>query len=230
MKNILLIIVCCFLGQSLSAQNSFSTHRQLVFSSGFVSPQLNSGTELTRALDLRENGLSYFEDASGSRAAVGTYPSNSGFSLSIGYYAPVRKIPGLSLGAVVNSGQTGSTPSEGGYEEGYFFNFLNFSGVVRYLPFEENNLYVRGEFGMGSVFTKNRFQTAEGAQDFLHHFGIGLEGGAGAGYILQPFANKELGIQLEVLYQVYSTRVEVSGIGDDQWQFGALHISAGILF
>jgi hypothetical protein len=39
-----------------------------------------------------------------------------------------------------------------------------------------------------------------------------------------------VGINLEANYQFYSTRVEVSGLGDDQWRFGALNLSAGIQF
>jgi len=139
-------------------------------------------------------------------------------------------LPGLSVGLLVNSGQTGSTPSEGGYEEGYFFNYLNFGTGLQYYPVETNNLYFKGEVGMGSVFTKNRFINANNEQDFLHHFGIGIEGGGAIGYTLTPFQNKMMGINLEIQYQLYSTRVEVSGIGDDQWRFGSLNLSAAVQF
>ncbi|WP_228780283.1 hypothetical protein, partial [Aquiflexum lacus] len=79
----------------------------------------------------------------------------------------------------------------------------------------------KGEVGMGSVFTKNRFINANNDQDFLHHFGIGVQGGVGVGYTLTPFKSKKLGLNFEMQYQLYSTRVEVSGIGDDQWRFGS---------
>jgi hypothetical protein len=39
-----------------------------------------------------------------------------------------------------------------------------------------------------------------------------------------------MGINLEANYQFYSTRVEVSGIGNDQWRFGAFNLIAGIQF
>jgi hypothetical protein len=46
---------------------------------------------------------------------------------------------------------------------------------------------------MGSVFTKNRFVNAEGEQDFVHHFGIGLEAGGAIGYTFTPSPTSVLG-------------------------------------
>jgi hypothetical protein len=230
MKHSITVFLFVIFAQLLSAQNALSSQRHMVFSSGFTQPHFLRGQELLRANNLREQGQSYFRDVEGNRASVGNYPANTGFSLSIGYYLPVKRISGLRLGAVVNSGQTGATPTQAGYAEGYFFNFLNFGATAQYFPLAEANLYVKAEVGMGSVFTKNRYVNAGGEQDFLHHFGIGLEGGAGLGYLITPFGQDKPGFLLEASYQLYSTRVEVSGIGDDQWRFGALHLAAGIAF
>ena len=230
MKKLGLMGLMMLFGLSLSSQNSSFNEPRMFFSTGFVMPQFYSGAELTAAYDLREAGLSYYQDGSGVRQQVGSYSGNSGFSLSIGYYLPVRKVQGLGIGLLVNSGQTGSTPSDGGYAEGYYFNFLNFGLGAQYYPFSGNDIYLKAEAGMGSVFTKNRFVDQSGEQDFLHHFGIGFETGASLGYTLTPFKNKDVGLNIEGQYQFYSTRVEVSGVGDDQWNFGALHISVGLQF
>ncbi len=215
---------------SIFAQNEIATKPRVYFSSGFVTPQFYGGKELMNAYRLRQNGKSHFQDETGNRNNVGTYGRNTGFTLGIGYYIPIPKIKNLSVGLLVNSGQTGSTPSESDYAEGYFFNFLNFGIGTQYYLFDKTNLYVKAEAGMGSVFTKNRFINSESKQDFLHHFGIGLEGGGGIGYTLTPFENSKVGINLEANYQFYSTRVEVSNIGNDQWRFGVLNLSAGIQF
>jgi hypothetical protein len=215
---------------SAEAQQHDTRRPTVFFATGLVVPQFYGGTELMATYSNRQNGLSHFAAADGSRAEVGSYGSNTGFSLAIGYYVPIQKITGLSVGLLVNSAQTGATPTKAGYAEGYFFNFLNFSGAFQYTPFVNNGLYVHGELGMGSVFTKNRFINAAGEQDFLHHFGIGLEGGAALGYTFRPFASQALGLFVEGQYQFYQTRVEVSGLGDDQWRFGALRLTAGIKF
>jgi hypothetical protein len=230
MKQLSLFFALLLLFVCLKAQAQEDQSKQLFFAAGFVTPQFFGGSELLRANDLRQEGLSYYKPSEGTRASTGAYPANSGFSLSIGYHIPVRKVQGLRLGLLVNSGQTGSTPATAGYEEGYFFNFLNFGGSIQYMPVQRLPLYLRGEVGMGSVFTKNRFINSAGEQDFLHHFGIGLEGGAALGYIWSPFPANDLSFFVEGLYQFYQTRVEVSGIGDDTWQFGALHLSGGIQF
>lgn len=212
------------------AQNEIATKPRVYFSAGFVTPQFYGGQELMNAYKLRQNGESHFQDEAGNRNEVGNYGRNTGFTLGIGYYIPIPKIKNLSVGLLVNSGQTGSTPSASGYAEGYFFNFLNFGLGTQYYLFDKTNLYIKAEAGMGSVFTKNRFINSESKQDFLHHFGIGFEGGGGIGYTLTPFKNSKVGINLEANYQFYSTRVEVSGLGNDQWRFGALNLTAGIQF
>ena len=227
-----LIIFCLLVvfTQQTYGQSSFRSAPRMFVSTGFVAPRFYGGTELLRAADLRQAGASFFENSEGDRRSVGSYASNTGFSLSIGYYLPLKKVPGLSLGALVNSGQTGSNPSAAGYEEGYFFNFVNVGLGLQYYPLARADLYVKGELGMGSVFTKNRFLNGAGEQDFLHHFGIGMEGGLGVGYTFTPFRNKGIGLFLEGAYQYYRTRVEVSGLGDDHWRFGAWHLSGGFYF
>lgn len=130
------------------------------------------------------------------------------------------------LGAVVRNAQTGSQPDDGGYEEAYYFNFITGSAAIKYYPFTSNNLFVKGEFGLASVLTKNRFENSQGEQNFFHQFGIGSAAALGAGYAFTPFADKSKAIELQVVYQQLGTRVEVNGIGDDRWRFGALQLSA----
>jgi hypothetical protein len=230
MKTVILTFIITISSICVFAQNQIAMQPRMFFSSGFVTPQFFNGVELLRAYDLRKNGLSYFENESGNRKKVGNYTTNTGFSLSIGYYRPIKKVKGLCVGLLVSSGQTGSNPSEDGYNEAFFFNFINIGMGIQYYPFTNNNLYLKSEIAMGSVLTKNRFINQDGNQDFLHYFGIGIEGGGSIGYTISPFKNKVIGINLEGKYQLYSTRVEVSGIGDDQWRFGALHFSVGLQF
>lgn len=230
MKTIILIAIANILSISTWAQNNISSRPSVSFSFGFVTPQFFGGEELVSSFNLRREELSYFKNENGERQSVGNYGPNTGFTLGIAYYLPLPNVKGLNIGLLVNSGQTGSSPSSDGYSEGYFFNFLNFGAGVQYYPKEDSKLYVKAEVGMGSVFTKNRFVNSSGSQDFLHHFGIGIESGVGIGYTLTPFKSEVLGINLEVQYQFYSTRVEVSNIGDDIWRFGALSIGTGLQF
>lgn len=230
MKKTIIFFSFFLLSAAAMAQDAPTRKSTIFFATGLVQPQFYGGTELMQAHALRQSGSSYFQAANGERAAVGDYGANTGYSLSIGYYVPLDKHPRLSLGLLVNSAQTGSTPSVAGYSEGYFFNFLNFSAAAQYYPWEEKSWYVKGEAGMGSVFTKNRFVNGTGQQDFLHHFGIGFQGGAAVGHTFRPFKNQQLGLFAEGHYQFYQTRVEVTGIGDDAWRFGAWRLSAGISF
>ena len=212
-----------------TAQNPLSQQTQLEIGLGMVSPFLQSGEELSRAQDLRDAGLSYYENDQGERRNVGSYSSLRGYSLSVGFHKPVKKVKGLMMGAVVRNSQTGSTP-DAGYEEAYYFNFITAGVTFKYYPFEKTNLFTRADFGMAAVFTKNRFLTEEGEQNFFHQFGIGYGGSIGAGYSFTPFKNKSRTLDLMTVYQQMGTRVEVNGIGDDQWTFGALQISAAITF
>lgn len=212
------------------AQNPLAQQTQVEVATGLVLPRFGRGTELLRARDLRTNGRSYFQNASGGRANVGNYGNQQGFNVSLGFYKPVRAVKGLMLGGMIRSAQTGSQPDNGGYEEGYYFNFLSAGLAAKYYPFTSNNLYVKGEAGMGAVFTKNRYINEADQQNFFHQFGIGTSGSLGAGYSLTPFANRHKAIDVSVLYQAYGTRVEVNGIGDDQWRFGALNVLIGLTF
>lgn len=215
---------------TIQAQNLLSQNVQVEIGLGYVSPNFRKGDELMRAYDLRQDGLSYYAGESGRRNSVGNYPSSSGYNITLGYYKPIRQVKGLMLGALVRFAQTGSTPDEGGYEEAYFFNFITIGLAAKYYPFENNNLFLKADFGMAGVLTKNRFLNAASEQNFFHQFGIGTAFGWEAGYALQPFKNKLTAIELKAGYQLASTRVEVNGIGNDQWRFGALSIGASLNF
>ena len=213
----------------VNAQNPLSRTTQVEVGIGFVSPFLQSGQELTRAEDLRDQGLSYFEDSEGNHKNVGSYSSLRGYSFNIGFYKPLRKANGLMLGAVVRNTQTGSTPDDG-YPEGYYFNFITAGIAAKHYPFEKTNLFVKADFGLAAVFTKNRFINEEGDQNFFHQFGIGSGGTLGLGYSFLPLKDKSKSLDVQLLYQQLSTRVEVNGIGDDQWKFGALHVAVALSF
>jgi hypothetical protein len=73
------------------------------------------------------------------------------------------------------------------------------------------------------VLTKNRFLNGSGQQNFFHQFGIGTHAGLGAGYSLTPFGKAQKSLDLQVAYGQFSARVEVNGVGNDRWQFGAFH-------
>jgi hypothetical protein len=230
MKTTLTIFFITVGGLLAHAQNPLSQQTQVEVATGLVLPRFDAGTELLRARDLRSNGQSYYQNSVGARNRVGGYGTQQGFNISLGFYKPVRAVKGLMLGGMVRAGQTGSESENGGYAEGYYFNFLSTSLAAKYYPFSSTNLYLKGEVGMGAVFTKNRFVNEVGQPNFLHQFGIGTSGGLGVGYSLTPFPRKHTAIDLSVLYQRYGTRVEVNGIGDDPWRFGALAILVGLTF
>lgn len=211
------------------AQNPLSQTTQVEVGMGYALPFLQSGKELIRSEELRDNQLSYFQDSQGTRQNVGKYSGLQGFSLNIGFYKPLPKIKGLMAGAMVRNTQTGSTP-DAGYEEAYFFNFITAGVALKYYPFEETNLFVKADFGMAGVFTKNRFINEGGEQNFFHQFGIGTGGSIGAGYSILPFKNKSRSVDVYVMYQQLSTRVEVNDIGDDQWKFGSLQVGVAMSF
>jgi hypothetical protein len=71
---------------------------------------------------------------------------------------------------------------------------------------------------------------SSGAQNFFHQFGIGTSAGVRAGYSLTPFRNKRKALDLQLSYGQFSTQVEVDGVGNDQWRFGALHVGAALSF
>lgn len=224
---VFLVAVCHAL--SLQAQNPLSQTTQVEVGIGFASPFLQGGKELLRARDLRNNQQSYFQSAGGQRRNVGKYSGLSGYSFNIGFYKPLRRVSGLMLGATVRNTQTGSTPAEG-YPEGYYFNFITASVAMKYYPFEKKNVFAKADFGLACVLTKNRFINDEKEQKFLHQFGIGSGGSVGVGYSFLPFRDKSKSIDTQVIYQQLSTRVEVDGIGDDQWKFGSLNLAVAFSF
>lgn len=213
----------------VKAQNPLSQATQVEVGIGFATPLLQRGQELIRAEDLRDNGQSYFADSQGDRKDVGSYTSLKGYSFNVGFYKPLRKTKGLMLGAMVRNTQTGSTPDDG-YAEAYFFNFITAGVALKYYPFESVNLFAKADYGLAGVLTKNRFINDEGAQNFFHQFGIGSGGSVGVGYSFLPFKDKSKSLDVQVLYQQLSTRVEVNGIGDDQWKFGALNFTVAMGF
>lgn len=191
---------------------------QLFTSFGLSLPTLHSGNELMRSKSLRNNSLSYYEDEAGNRASVGSYPPPIGWAAQIGFYKPVSFANRLLAGASVTASLTGSSPSSGGYEEGYFFNSILIGAAWKYYPLQTGNVSIKGDFGLASVFTKNRFRNSSGQQEFFHQFGIGSGGSAGLSW---EFA-QNWSIDLTQSFMV--TRVEVNGIGDDTWTFGTTNM------
>ena len=229
-KNIITLILGILLASFAKAQNPLCQTVQTEFGLGISTPFLHSGSELIRSADLRSGGISYFTDGQGNRQNVGNYGNLIGWSVAVAYYRPVKKLNGLMLGTAVRTSLTGSQPRDGGYEEGYFFNFLSLGLAAKYYPFTENNLFFKADAGLASVFTKNRFLKEENQQNFFHQFGIGSNVSTGVGYSLLPFKNKSKTIDLNLLYQFNSVRVEVNDIGNDQWNYSALTLMAAINF
>ncbi len=111
------------------------------------------------------------------------------------------------LGAAFRLSQTRLESAEGGYAEGYYFNYDLLGPVLKYYPFAHYNFFVKAEVGMAVVLTKNRYLNSAGEQNFFHQFGIGTGAGIGAGYSLTPFRNKRTFIDLLASYGQSSTRV-----------------------
>jgi hypothetical protein len=215
--------------QLLCAQNVLSQSTHVEVGIGYASPFLQSGKELLRAQDFREKEQSYYQDSEGNRKNVGKYSTLNGYSLSIGFYKPLKKTNGLMLGAMVRNTQTGSTPADG-YSEAFFFNFITAGIALKFYPLSRTNLFTKIDFGLASVLTKNRFINEANEQNFFHQFGIGSGGSLAVGYSIQAFRNKSEAIDVQLTYQQLSTRVEVNGIGDDQWKFGALNFTVAMNF
>lgn len=216
---IVVLLSCVVAAQS---QNPLSQNVQTEFGVGISSPFLHSGNELTRSADLRSNGLSYFEDAQGNSRSVGEYGNLIGWSVAIAYYHPVKQVKGLMVGSAFRASFTGSQPQTGGYDEGFFFNFLSLGLAAKYYPFRQNNLFFKADAGLAGVSTKNRFLNTENEQEIFHQFGIGSNISSAVGYSLQPFNNKSKTIDLKFIYQFNNARVEVNGIGNDSWTYSAL--------
>jgi len=217
------IILLIAFTTSIQAQNPLSQTTQTELGLGVALPFLTSGSELMSSKAIRDSGLSYFEDADGSRKPVGSYGRLIGWSVSTGFYVPIKKAKGLMLGSSFKTSLTGVQPSEGEYAEGYFFNFLSVGVGAKYYPFTKNNLFVKTDFGLASVFTKNRYLNVENEQSYFHQFGIGTNVSASVGYSFTPFKNKLKSFDVQAIFQQNNTRVEVNGIGNDNWSFIALN-------
>jgi hypothetical protein len=228
-KNFTALAACCLTGLSLFGQNPLSQQTQVEVGIGIISPILQSGEELMRAKDLRDAELSYYENTSGVRRAVGKYSNLLGYNFTFAFHKPIKRVKGLMIGAVVRNSQTGSTPDEG-YAEAYFFNFITAGISFKYYPFEKYNVFTRADFGIAGVFTKNRFINEDDEQNLFHQFGIGYGASLGLGYSLTPFKNKTKSLDAMIIYQQLGTRVEVNGIGDDQWKFGAVNFIVAYSF
>ena len=139
-----------FVYAHVNGQNPLSQETQVEVGIGFATPLLQSGVELMRSEELRDQGSSYFESSQGDRKNVGSYTSLKGYSFNIGFYKPLRKINGLMLGAMVRNTQTGSAPDDG-YPEAYFFNFITAGVALKYYPFENINLFGKADFGLAAV-------------------------------------------------------------------------------
>ena len=132
---VVLIFAASFFGAiCVNGQNPLSQTTQVEVGVGYATPFLQSGQERTRAEDLRDQGLSYFEDPQGIRKNVGSYSGLRGYSFNIGFYKPLRRTNGFMIGAMVRNTQTGSTPGDG-YQEAYFFNFITAGVAIKVLPF-----------------------------------------------------------------------------------------------
>lgn len=215
---------------SVKAQNPLSQATKVEVGIGYVLPFFNKGKELLRAKGLRDEQQSYYIDGMGSRKNVGSYSRSSGYNFSIGFYKPIEKVKGLMIGAIVRNAQTGSTPEKSGYEEAYFFNFITAGVAAKYYPLEKSNLFLKTDFGIAAVLTKNRYLNSNGEQNFFHQFGIGSAVGFEVGYAFTPFKTKSKAIELKVGYQLANTLVEVNSIGNDNWGFGALSFGTAFNF
>ncbi len=228
--NTLIFFVSVLVSFAANAQNPISQKIQTEFGLGLATSFLHSGKELIRSQELREQGLSYFQNSAGIRKNVGSYGTPIGWVLTTAYYRPIKKVKGLMLGTALRASLTGTQPSSDGYEEGYFFNYITITGGAKYYPFTNNNLFLLGEFGMASVLTKNRFINSEGKQNYFHQFGIGTNLSAAIGYSLKSFKNSERSFDIKAVYQLNNTRVEVDNIGNDLWRFSGLNLIASINF
>ncbi len=215
---------------ALNSQPPLSQTTQGEVGLSYTVPFLQQGKGLISAQALRTNAQSCFESDTGFGRNVGKYSNLSGCPFAIGFYKLTKKVKGLTLGALIRNAQTGTQPQEGGYEEAYFFNFIPGSVAVKYYPFSSNNVFVKGDLGLASVLTKNRFENRRGEQKFFHQFGTGPGASISVGYSLTPLQNKSKSLELQATYQQLRTRVEVNGTGDDQWRFGALHLSFILIF
>lgn len=135
-------------------RNPLSAQTQVEVGLGFATPFLRGGDELERAKALRESGLSYYQGNNGDRRNVGSYRSLAGWSVSTAFYKPLRRVSGLMLGSAFRLSQTGSEPAEGGYAEGYYFNYVSVGPALKYYPFARNHFFLKGEAGLAPCSPK----------------------------------------------------------------------------
>lgn len=224
------LLVISLLGAHEARAQAVYDRMQGHISLGFTAPILYGGTELLASKAIRDAGQSYYRAADGTRRGVGSYGSPTGYIMGLGFLVPIAKVRGLLLGMHFYNSLTGTTPSAGGYAEGYYFNYMQGGFSAKFYPLRQRGLFAQLDAGLGSVLTKNRYLDDAGAQQFLHQFGIGQALALSTGYTFTPFGNKNLGIEVKGLYQYLHTRVEVNGLGDDNWRFGALSLQVGIVF
>lgn len=225
-----IIVILLLSASSTWAQEGLGNRTQVEVGFGIVLPQLYGGSELIRSQELRDQGLSYFENQSGNRRQVGDYGPLAGHLIQLGFYKPVKFAERLMFGAITRFALTGSQPDIGGYDEGYFFNFVSTGFAAKYYPVEGTNIYLKTDVGVASVFTKNRFINEGNEQNFFHQFGIGPGVGIETGFSFSISKSKPNYVETKFGYQYANTRVEVNGIGDDPWRFGALYFATSIIF
>ncbi|SED06509.1 hypothetical protein SAMN04489761_4156 [Tenacibaculum sp. MAR_2009_124] len=225
------LALICFTFNSYSQEKTSKPYNktQVFVSIGVSKPTLSEGEELLRSKKLRDQHLSYFENSSGDRKNVGSYADLFGWNIGLGFYKPIRSVERLMWGSEINLSLTGSTPSDGN-EEAYYFNYISFNFGLKYYPLPTTNLFLKGNFGIGNVMTKNRFINEEGGQNFQHFFGLGLNGTAAIGYSF-PLKTKILSaIEASAEYKLSNPRVEVNGIGNDNWQHSSLDFRLAFIF
>lgn len=224
-----LILQLCISNSFAQESSEFYEQKQTFISVGVSKPFLMNGNELLRSENIREQELSYFKNENGEIKTVGAYSGLIGWNLSLGFYNPIKKVDRLMWGAEVNMSLTGSTPADG-YQEAYYFNYVSFNFGLKYYPISDVNLFIKTNTGFASVMTKNRFTNDSNEQNFLHQFGLGINGAGVIGYSF-PIKPKILStIEVSAEYKLSNVRVEVNGIGNDTWTYSSLDFKLGFLF
>jgi hypothetical protein len=220
----------------LSIFNSFAQEsseiyeqKQTFISIGVSKPFLINGNELLSSENIREQELSYFENENGEIKTVGAYSGLIGWNLCIGFYNPIENAYRLMWGAEVNLNLTGSTPADG-YQEAYYFNYVSFNFGLKYYPVSDVNLFIKTNAGFASVMTKNRFINDLNEQNFLHQFGLGINGAGVIGYSFPTKTKFLSAIEISAEYKLSNVRVEVNVIGNDKWTYSSLDFKLGFLF
>jgi hypothetical protein len=212
------------------AQQEVPRQTQLEIGFGVILPQLNAGIELMRSAELRDKGLSYFQSSDGNRRQVGDYNNLIGQTIHLGYYKPVGFAKGLMLGALARYALTGTRPAQGGEPEAYYLNFITTGFAAKHYIMDADNFFIKTDVGVASVFTKNRFLNELNEQNFFHQFGIGGALNLETGFTFPISKSKPTFVEVKTGYQFMNTRVEVDGIGDDMWRFGAILFAASLIF